>query len=111
MEQSRRNFIQKAAAGIAGTICLPLINNAAVSGVTSDHVTPFPIGIAGYTFAKFDLDKSIEMMKRLDVLNLSIKDFHLPINSSDEKITAVLTQLANANIKVYAVGVIYMKSK
>jgi len=51
------------------------------------------------------------MMKRLDVLNLSIKDFHLPLNSSDEKIAAVLSQLSTANIKVYAVGVIYMKSK
>lgn len=112
MEQSRRNFIQKAAFSVAGTVSIPFINQAAAFNTSSvKNVNVFPLGIAGYTFAKFDLDKSIEMMKRLDVSNLSIKDFHLPLNSNDEKIKSVLAQLADANIKAYAVGVIYMKTK
>jgi sugar phosphate isomerase/epimerase len=69
------------------------------------------LGIAGYTFAKFDIEKSIAMMKRIGVMNLSVKDFHLPLNSSEEKIKSVLGQFAASNVKIYAVGVIYMKTK
>lgn len=112
MKQSRRNFIQKATFGIGGAVSIPFINKAAaVDAPSVKHPNPFAVGIAGYTFAKFDLEKSIEMMKRLDIQNLSLKDIHLPINSSDEKIKSVVVQLVAANIKPYAVGVIYMKTK
>jgi len=112
MEQSRRIFFKKAALGVAGTVSIPFISNAASFNAPDDKNGPlFPIGMAGYSFAKFDMDKSIEMMKRLQVRNLSIKDIHLPINSSDEKIKSVLAQLTAADINVYAVGVIYMKTK
>lgn len=67
--------------------------------------------MAGYTFLNFDLATSINMMKRVNVTALSIKDFHLPLNSSPEKIKEVVTQLTSAGITPYAVGVIYMKSK
>jgi inosose dehydratase len=104
---SRRNFLQQSALGIAGSLTVPLISGAAVhKGPTI--ITP---GIAGYTFAKFDLEKSIAMMKKVDIKYISLKDFHLPLNSNAEKIQSVLKQFADAGIQVYAVGVIYMKSK
>jgi inosose dehydratase len=112
MEQSRRDFIQKAALGLGGTVSLPFISGAATSSaINSKKDTALPIGIAGYTFAKFDLEKANSMMKRLDVHNLSLKDIHLPLNSSDEKIKTTLAKIADAGINVYAVGVIYMKTK
>lgn len=112
MEQSRKKFIQKAALGIAGTAALPFLTKTAVAAINPPKGrTALPVGIAGYTFAKFDLEKSIAMMKRLDIHYLSVKDFHLPLDSSDEKIKAVLSQLAAADIKVYTVGVIYMKTQ
>lgn len=112
MENSRRKFIQQAAFGVAGTMSLPLISNFAnAAGSPVKKVTALPVGIAGYTFAKFDLDKSIEMMKKVNVQYLSIKDFHLPLNSSTEKIKSVLAKYAENGIKVYTVGVIYMKTK
>jgi sugar phosphate isomerase/epimerase len=112
MEKSRRSFIQKAAFGAAGTVSLPFITKAAPFNTsTAKQQNLLPVGIAGYTFAKFDLEKSIAMMKRINVLNLSLKEFHLPLNSNDEKVKSVMAQFAGANIKVYAVGVIYMKTK
>ena len=48
----------------------------------------FKVGIAGYTFVKFDLDKTLETLKALDVHYLCIKDFHLPMNSTDAEIAA-----------------------
>ena len=112
MEQSRRNFIQKAALGIAATVNMPFISKAtSINNFQGKPANLLPIGIAGFTFAKFDLEKSIAMMKRVGVQNLSLKDFHLPLNSSDEKIKSVMAQFAEAGINVYAVGVIYMKTK
>lgn len=112
MEQTRRSFIQKAALGAAGTVTIPFLTKAAPSNEpAAKQDTLLPVGIAGYTFVKFDLEKSIAMMKRLDVRNLSLKEFHLPINSDDEKIKSVMSQFTEANINVYAVGVIYMKTK
>jgi inosose dehydratase len=113
MEKSRRNFIQKAALGVAGTLSIPFTNKAETlaHSYVGKQGDLLPVGIAGYTFNKFDLEKSIAMMKRIGVSNLSLKEFHLPLNSSDEKIKSVMAQFAAANINVYAVGVIYMKTK
>ncbi|HKG67670.1 MAG TPA: sugar phosphate isomerase/epimerase [Segetibacter sp.] len=112
MKHSRRNFVQKAAYSVAGTVSIPLINKAAPFNTFAEkQENPLPLGIAGYTFAKFDLEKSVAMMQRIAVTNLSLKEFHLPINSNDEKIKSVMSQFASAGINVYAVGVIYMKTK
>lgn len=70
----------------------------------------FSIGMAGFTFARFDVDKTIEMMKRIGVTYLSLKDFHLPLNSSQEKINEVMAKFRSAGINVYTLGVIYMKT-
>ncbi|HEY0273320.1 MAG TPA: sugar phosphate isomerase/epimerase family protein, partial [Chitinophaga sp.] len=70
-----------------------------------------PVGIAGYTFAKLDLDQSLAIMKRVAIEYLSVKDIHLPLNSTPEKIREVLAKISDAGVKVYAVGVIYMKTK
>lgn len=105
---SRRNFLFQSALGIAATTVAPM---AKAARIAPRERSPLSVGMAGYTFAKFDLDKAIEMMNRVDVSNLSIKDMHLPLNSSQEKIQEVLGKCKAANINVYAVGVIYMKTK
>jgi len=111
---SRRNFIQKTAMGLAGTAVVPFLGSAAVSRKETtgvDKKQPLEVGIAGFTFARFDIDQSIAMMKRIGVKNLSVKDMHLPLNSSDEKIASVIGKLKDAGINPYTVGVIYMKTK
>lgn len=71
----------------------------------------FKVGIAGYTFVKFDLDKTLETLKALDVHYLCIKDFHLPMASTDAEIDAFHEKLKANDITGYAVGPIYMKSE
>ena len=71
----------------------------------------FRIGMAGYTFAKFDLDKTLETMQRVDVHYLCIKDFHLPMNSTDEQIAAFHAKLKEKGVTGYGVGPIYMKTE
>ena len=71
----------------------------------------FRIGIAGFTFLKFDIDKALETMQKVDVHYLGIKDFHLPMTSTDEQIAAFHAKLKEKGVTGYAVGPIYMKSE
>jgi inosose dehydratase len=109
---SRRSFIQNTALGLAGSAALPLLGRSADKAPSvAAAAQPLAVGVAGYTFAKFDVDQSIAMMKRIGVINLSVKDIHLPVNSSDAKIKEVIDKYKAAGINVYTVGVIYMRTK
>ena len=69
----------------------------------------FHLGMAGYTFNKFDLDTTLAFMQKIDVHYLCIKDFHLPLDANAQQIAAFKAKLAAANVIGYAVGPIYMK--
>ncbi len=71
----------------------------------------FKLGMAGYTFAKFDLDKTLETLQKADVHYLCIKDFHLPLKSNDAEIAAFHAKLKAKGVTGYAVGPIYMRSE
>ena len=71
----------------------------------------FKLGIAGYTFVKFDLETTLKTLKRADVHYLCIKDFHLPLNSDKEEITAFHKKLKDYDVTGYAVGPLYMKTE
>ncbi len=71
---------------------------------------PFKLGMAGYTFVKFDLEKTLETLEKTDVKYLCIKDFHLPFNSTEKQITDFHDKLKSKGVTGYAVGPIYMKT-
>ncbi|RZS98630.1 sugar phosphate isomerase/epimerase family protein [Cecembia calidifontis] len=71
----------------------------------------FKIGMAGYTYHKFDLDRTLDDLATNQVKYLCIKDFHLPFNSSEQEIAAFHQKLAEKGVTGYAVGPIYMRSK
>lgn len=71
----------------------------------------FNIALAGWTFTKFKLEPALELTERVDVHYLCIKDFHLPMDSTDEQIAEFHKKLDGHNIKGYGVGPIYMKTK
>ncbi len=71
----------------------------------------FRLGMAGYTFRHFDLDKTLEVMQKANVNHLCIKDFHLPLNSTPEQIAAFHAKLRAKGVTGYAVGPIYMKTR
>lgn len=104
---SRRSFIQQTTLGLAA-LNSPRINFAAPQ---AEKKSPLPLGFAGYTFAKIPIDPAIGIMKRVNVLNLSIKDVHLPLNSTEDKIKSTVAQFKDAGVNIYTVGVIYMKTK
>jgi hypothetical protein len=112
---SRRQFVKLAGTGILA---------AGVTSVYGSEIKPikesskfvkptdlFSIGIAGFTFIQIPVDQAIEIMKRVGVTNLSLKDVYMPMNSTQEVITQVMDKFKAAGITVYTVGVVYMKTQ
>ena len=87
-----------------------IFNTSFLFSQTPKPPEKFSIGMAGFTFMNFNVDQTIEMMKRINVHYISLKDFHLPLNSAQGKINEVIGKFRDAGISVYAVGVIYMKT-
>jgi sugar phosphate isomerase/epimerase len=111
---NRRSFIQRLSAVTATSMIMPVVLQSAPLSKENSIERPsiqFPIGFAGYSFVKFNLDKSLEMMKQLQVKYLSVKDFHLPLDSAPVQMDAIKKKFADYGITPYTVGVIYMKSK
>lgn len=87
----------------------PTITPTAVPPKTDEDT--FRLGMAGYTFVHFKLDQALEMLRKVDVRYLCIKDFHLPLDSNAEQIAAFHQKLKESNVTGYAVGPIYMKTE
>jgi inosose dehydratase len=120
---TRRRFIQATgltamglpmAAASMGKVRQGRLEPAPDQGTRGEAPVPasaLRLGIAGYTFLHVPVDGAIVMMKRTGVDNLSIKDFHLPLDSSPETIHQVSDKFRTAGIRIYAAGVIYMKTQ
>lgn len=93
------------AATVMGTSAVQAFAGGTTANVAEDR---FKLGIAGYSFVHFDIDESLAMMKRMDVKYLCIKDFHLPLSSTDAEIAAFHEKLAASGVTGYAVGPLYM---
>jgi inosose dehydratase len=109
--KSRRQFFKLTGTGLLA------------AGVTSVYGVPslmkpswankdlFSLGMAGYTFRDLSIERTIEIMNYIGVNYLSVKDFHMPLNSTKAQIDSVINKFKEGGITVYAVGVVYMKSK
>jgi len=110
MKFSRRKFIKTTGAGaIAAGMPIISTGSTAVSSPVSEDL--FKLAIAGYTFAKINLEDTLAMMKRVGVSLLGVKDFHLPLNSTKEVIDLTLAKMKSFGVEPYGVGPIYMKSE
>lgn len=80
---SRRSLLRTSAALSASALLSPMAGMAEppVSGLKP---SPIRLGIASYTFRKFDSAKLIEFMKVLKTPYLNLKDMHLPMTPLDQ---------------------------
>jgi inosose dehydratase len=108
---SRRKFLQTSALSIAATTVGSFLPGSAAAEENKKDAVNLLLGMAGYTFLNFNADQAIAMMKKVGVSELSIKDFHLPLDSSSEKIKEVFGKFRANGINIYAAGVIYMRSE
>ncbi len=109
--RSRRQFIKLTATGFIAAGVSPLYASRGQSDVQEVPPDLFSLGMAGYTFREFTVEKTIEMMNRIGVYNLSLKDFHMPMDSTQGTIDIVLGKFRDGGINVYTVGVVYMRTR
>lgn len=107
---TRRGFVKKGIAGLFAANMISVPEKSMAGSVVKKSQDTFNLAIAGYSFVHFNLDQSLEMMKKTDVHYLCIKDFHLPLNSTPEQIQAFHAKLKEADVTGYAVGPIYTKT-
>lgn len=69
----------------------------------------FKLGIASYSFRKFSRTQAIQMAKQLGTPYLSVKSFHLPLDSTPEQIAAAKKEFGDAGIILVGCGVINFK--
>jgi sugar phosphate isomerase/epimerase len=114
MSLSRRSFLKAGAAGavLLSTGGIPFAEAAAApSRKAGKAKNPFHLSCAGFTFARFDLETALKTLQKADINYLCIKDFHLPLNATDEQIAAFHAKCASYGVKGYGVGPIYMKTE
>ena len=109
--KSRRQFVKLAGTGMLAAGVSSVYASDGISSVAEDASDIFTVGMAGYTFREFSVEDTIGMMKRLNLTSLSLKDFHLPLNSTREQINTILGKFKNAGMNVYTLGVIYMQTR
>src|SRR4029079_11341457 len=110
---SRRLFFKQSAV-VAGAVFVPACLSHRVDAQQASPSDRAPhavrLGMAGYTFNKFKIDQALEMLKKVDVHYLCIKDFHWPLDSTEEQIAAFHVRCKRSNVTGYGVGPIYMGS-
>jgi sugar phosphate isomerase/epimerase len=109
---SRRNILKLA--GLTAALgSRPLASALATGnpGVAVKSRVPFDLGMTSYTFRAFTLDQAIEMTKRLDLKKITLKDMHLPLNSSEGEIKKVLEKIRGAGLELSSCGVVYMTTE
>lgn len=108
--KSRRQFFKLAGTGILAAGFSSAYGSSSPYYIKEEVKDLFSLGMAGYTFREFNVEKAIEMMNRIGITNLSVKDFHMPMNSTQDVINTVIGKFRAGGINVYTVGVVYMKT-
>ena len=71
----------------------------------------FKIGVAGYSYRKYSLEETLELLRSMGVHYFSVKDWWLPLDSTKEQMDAFKAKCAEYDVEGYILGPIYMSSK
>ncbi len=104
----RRQFLKKSGGVLAGFAMAPTLAGA-VAATPKRHA--LQLGLASYSLRKFDVHQTLDMAKQVGLDHLCLKSMHLPIEGDKATIDRVLAEARAQDQSVYAVGVIYMKTK
>jgi len=110
MNSNRRNFLKLSGLGIAA-VALPGIAQSKSLQAKKAKFMPVRLGLASYTLRKMNLDDALAVCQRLDIKHISLKDFHLKLDSTDVQIAEVVKKCKDACVELGSGGVIYMKSE
>ena len=111
---SRRAIIRSGALGAALVpLIAPFRSSTPGRGAVSNDVDPWrglKVGVASYTLRKLPLDAAIKAIQRVGLHYVSIKDFHLSLQSTPEERRAVIRKFRDAGITPMSCGNISMQN-
>ena len=110
---SRRQLIKSGlftAAGVSFIGKASAYNGSIEKLPARDEWQNFKIGIASYTFRKLSVDDTIKAMKRLNLSYISIKDFHLSLDTTVAERKVLIQKLKDAGITALSCGNITMQN-
>jgi inosose dehydratase len=88
----------------------PSIAASPAAGPGGDRWRGLKAGVASYTLRKMPVDDAIKAVQRVGLSYVSIKDFHLPLDSTTEQRKAVAAKFKAAGITPLSVGNVTMKN-
>ncbi|MSU66872.1 MAG: sugar phosphate isomerase/epimerase [Opitutus sp.] len=107
---NRRQFLQAGGLGLAalaaGKMSLPLYGAAA-----KPRFGGLKLGVASYSFRKFNLDQAIAMTVELGLKYISLKEVHLPLKSTTAERQAARKKVEAAGLVLLGGGVIYLANQ
>lgn len=107
MHATRRQFLTGSALA-AGAALLPA---ARAEEPVAAGRAGFAWGLASYTTRKLTLDQTLDIAASTGLTQVCLKDFHLPLDSSDEVLRGAGEKARAKSVTIYAGGVIYMKTR
>jgi len=111
---SRRRFLQVTGAAAASLACAGQDSVAPAAQTPRRRPRspkPFQLGVASYSFRKFDLDKTLAMTRRAGLKYICFKSFHLPLDATPDQIAAAVAKVKQAGLTLYSGGVITMRNQ
>jgi inosose dehydratase len=110
---TRREFFKLAGTGAAAASLSSLLESAPKhKGLHGEsRETVLKLGLASYSFREFDLEKTLEMTKRLGLTHLCLKSVHLALESTEKEIKDVVKKVKDSGLELYGGGVIYMTNE
>ena len=110
MKYNRKEFLQMTGCGIIATL-LPVPASSANTTQAVAAAEKLKLGLASYTLHKFNLEQTLEIISKLGLKHLALKDVHMPMNSSSSDLQNIVEKVKNAGVQLYGGGVIYMKNE
>ena len=113
MRINRRSFIKTGLAGaaLAAVGCKPNVAETPNEIKTTAADNKFHLSCADWTFHLFDIDTALQTLQKCDIHYLCIKDFHLPLDATEEQIKAFHAKCAEYGVTGYGVGPIYQNTE
>ena len=110
---SRRQFFQIAGMG-AAAVALADHDRASAAPAAAPVAAPqkqlpYKLGVATYTFRKFDLEQTVAMTKLVGCESVCLKSFHLAMDATPEQIREAVQKVQAAGLVIDGCGVVSMK--
>jgi hypothetical protein len=107
---SRRRLLRHGMASVVGTAIVERGAVAAPGARAADPWRGLKVGVASYTLRKLSVDEATTAIRRVGLSYVSIKDFHLPLDSTAEERRTVSARFREVGISPLSCGVITMQN-